>query len=94
MATPATRAQVLSLYRDFQRYGRKLTQYNFREYAIRRSRDAFHEHASETDPEKIKALIQKAEKELQIVRRQAVISTLYTTGEKLVVEKPIPARKA
>lgn len=87
MATPATRTQVLSLYRDFLRYGNKLSAYNFREYAIRRSRDGFRAHANEAEPSKIQALIEKAQRDLEVVKRQAVISQLYTRNEKLVVEQ-------
>ncbi|KAI7876942.1 hypothetical protein K492DRAFT_172085 [Lichtheimia hyalospora FSU 10163] len=94
MATPATRTQVLSLYRNFLRYGNKFSSYNFRDYAVRRSRDAFRANANEADPEKIAAMISKAEKELEIVKRQALISTLYTTGEKLVVETTVKPRAA
>ncbi|KAF7726202.1 hypothetical protein EC973_009000 [Apophysomyces ossiformis] len=87
MSTPATRAQVLALYRQFFRHGNKFASYNFRDYALRRSRDAFRANAAETDPAKIAACIEKAQKELDILKRQASISTLYTRGEKLVIEK-------
>ncbi|KAG0015194.1 hypothetical protein BGZ80_009994 [Entomortierella chlamydospora] len=59
--------------------------YNFRDYAIRRTRDAFHAAKNETDPEKIEALIHKAQQQLEVVKRQALISQLYS-GEKLVLE--------
>jgi hypothetical protein len=89
MSTPtATSQKVLSLYRNFIRYGNKYSSYNFREYTIRRSRDAFRQHMNETQPEKISQFIQKAEQELQVVKRQAAISQMYTTGEHLVVEAP------
>ncbi|KAI8144067.1 hypothetical protein BJV82DRAFT_513682 [Fennellomyces sp. T-0311] len=94
MATPATRAQVLSLYRDFIRYGSKLSSYNFRAYAVRRSRDAFRAHADESDPTKIASLIDKAKQDLEVVKRQAIISSLYSSGEKLVIEKPVAPRTA
>ncbi|KAI8376359.1 uncharacterized protein BYT42DRAFT_498190 [Radiomyces spectabilis] len=84
----AARTHVLSLYRNFLRYGNKFASYNFRDYAIRRSRDAFRAHQNETNPDKINQLIQKAETELQVVKRQATISQLYTRGDRLVVEKP------
>ncbi|KAI9310084.1 hypothetical protein BX666DRAFT_1870976 [Dichotomocladium elegans] len=86
MATPATHAHVLSLYRSFLRSGKQFASYNFREYTLRRSRDAFRAHASETDPEKIAALIDKATKDLEVVKRQALISILYSSGDKLVIE--------
>lgn len=48
--------------------------YNFREYAKRRTRDAFREHRGEEDPRKVQELIQKGLKELQMmkVRRQSL----------------------
>ncbi|KAF9425548.1 LYR motif-containing protein 4 [Podila epigama] len=85
MATPATRSQVLALYRSLLHHSSKFAAYNFRDYAVRRTRDAFHAAKNEQDPTKIQALIADAEKQLQIVKRQSLISQLYS-GEKLVVE--------
>lgn len=87
MATP-TSAKVLSLYRNFIRHGNKFAAYNFRDYTLRRSRDAFRANMNETAPEKIAAFIEKAENELLVVKRQAAISQMYTKGEHLVVETP------
>ncbi|KAI8091488.1 uncharacterized protein B0P05DRAFT_267573 [Gilbertella persicaria] len=83
-------SQVLSLYRDFIRHGKKFAAYNFRDYTIRRSRDAFRANMNETSPEKIAAFIAKAQEELAVVKRQAAISQMYTKGEHLVVEVPLP----
>ncbi|KAI9497278.1 hypothetical protein BDB00DRAFT_757125 [Zychaea mexicana] len=94
MATPASRTQVLSLYRDFIRYGNKLSSYNFRSYAVRRSRDAFRAHADESDATKIASLINRGKQDLEVVKRQAIISTLYSSGQKLVIEKPVAPRSA
>ncbi|CAO0800436.1 unnamed protein product [Mucor circinelloides] len=88
MATQATSQKVLSLYRNFLRHGNKFSSYNFRDYTIRRSRDAFRANMTETSPEKIATFITKAEQELAVVKRQAAISQMYTTGEHLVVEAP------
>ncbi|KAI7905796.1 uncharacterized protein BX663DRAFT_500932 [Cokeromyces recurvatus] len=84
----STSTKVLSLYRNFIRYGHKFASYNFRDYANRRSRDAFRDNMKETSPEKIAAFIEKAENELAILKRQATISQMYTKGEHLVVEVP------
>ncbi|KAI9305346.1 hypothetical protein BJ944DRAFT_265363 [Cunninghamella echinulata] len=86
------RTHVLSLYRDFLRHGNKFASYNFKTYTIRRSRDAFRAHQNETDPSVISQLISKAEHDLNVVKRQAAISNLYTSGEHLVVEKNIKPR--
>jgi hypothetical protein len=88
MATTASSTKVLSLYRNFIRHGHKFSSYNFKDYTIRRSRDAFRANMTETSPEKIAACIAKAEEELAVVKRQAAISQMYTKGEHLVVESP------
>ncbi|KAL0091087.1 NADH dehydrogenase 1 alpha subcomplex subunit 6 NDUFA6 [Phycomyces blakesleeanus] len=80
-------AHVLSLYRNFIRFGNRFQSYNFKDYTIRRARDAFHENKLETDPSKITQFIRKAEHDLEVVKRQAAISTLYATGDRLVIEK-------
>ncbi|ORX63010.1 hypothetical protein DM01DRAFT_1314752 [Hesseltinella vesiculosa] len=82
----ADRAHVLSLYRNLLRHGNKFASYNFRKYAVRRSRDAFRQHQQEADPAVVSQLIKKAEHDLNVVRRQAAISQLYTTGDHLVLE--------
>ncbi|KAI8353649.1 hypothetical protein EDC96DRAFT_517166 [Choanephora cucurbitarum] len=87
----ASSQQVLSLYRDFIRYGKKFAAYNFRDYTLRRSRDAFRANMNETSPEKIEFFIEKAKRELDVVKRQAIISQMYTKGDHLVVE--VPRRK-
>ncbi|OAA70584.1 hypothetical protein ISF_02558 [Cordyceps fumosorosea ARSEF 2679] len=48
--------------------GEQFTAYNFREYAKRRTRDAFHEHKAEKDSRKVQELIQKGLKELQAMK--------------------------
>ncbi|KAI8997822.1 hypothetical protein BDB01DRAFT_58719 [Pilobolus umbonatus] len=83
-----TSHKVLSLYRNFIRHGNRFATYNFRDYALRRSRDAFRANMSETSPEKISSFIAKAEHDLAIVKRQAAISQMYATGQPLVIETP------
>ena len=41
-----------------------------RTYAIRRTQDGFQQGKTETDPQKIESLIQKAEESLQLLQRQ------------------------
>ncbi|OAG37260.1 hypothetical protein AYO21_08559 [Fonsecaea monophora] len=76
---------VRSLYRSLLREGNKFANYNFRMYARRRTRDAFHEHQHERDPRRIQELVQKGLKELQMLKRQTVISQFYQL-DRLVVE--------
>lgn len=80
-----SRSAVLSLYRSLLKAGSQFSQYGFREYARRRTRDAFREHKSETDPQKMQELVSRGVNELQMVRRQTVISQMYNI-DKLVVE--------
>ncbi|KAF9977164.1 hypothetical protein BGZ73_006835 [Actinomortierella ambigua] len=83
--TMSSRAKVLSLYRDLLHCSSRFASYNFRDYAIRRTKDAFRAAKNEADQARIEALIAKAEKELNVVKRQSVISQLYG-GNKLVIE--------
>jgi len=84
----ATRSEVLSLYKELMRTGKQFGSYNFREYAKRRVRDAFKEHKSESDSEKIKQFISKAQENLAIMRRQVSLGQMYQQ-QKLVIEKKL-----
>lgn len=86
------RSQALALYRDLLRHGNKFSNYNFRAYALRRSKDAFRNHQNEADPSTIGQLLKQGEQELQVVKRQAAISNLYSTGDRLVVENSVKPR--
>ncbi|XP_020628663.1 LYR motif-containing protein 4-like [Orbicella faveolata] len=82
----ATGREVLHLYRQMLRVGKSFTSYNYRMYATRRIKDAFRENKDISDPEKIKALVQKAEGSLEIMKRQVSLGQMYR-HEKLVIEK-------
>ncbi|KAI8790553.1 LYR motif-containing protein 4 [Biomphalaria glabrata] len=84
MAAP-TRTTVLTLYKQILREGKKVTDYNFRMYALRRTRDAFKENKNVTDLEQMQLLTQKAIKNLEMLKRQATVSQLYGSS-KLVIE--------
>ncbi|KAI1362419.1 hypothetical protein F5Y08DRAFT_312057 [Xylaria arbuscula] len=77
--------QARSLYRQLLRTGSEFQAYNFREYAKRRTRDAFRENKGVEDPRQIQDLIQKGLKELQAMQRQTVVSKFYQI-DRLVVE--------
>ncbi|KAF2467243.1 uncharacterized protein BDR25DRAFT_317001 [Lindgomyces ingoldianus] len=72
-------------YRSLLRQSRQFAAYNFREYAKRRTRDAFREHEKETEERRIQELMQKGLKELQMLKRQTVVSQFYQL-DRLVVE--------
>jgi Tfp pilus assembly PilM family ATPase len=76
---------ALTLYKNLLRYSSRLASYNFRQYAIRRTRDAFIANRSLSDPQQIQQEIEKGIKELQVLKRQAAISQMYK-GDPLVVE--------
>ncbi|XP_066290481.1 LYR motif-containing protein 4-like [Branchiostoma lanceolatum] len=82
----STRSVVLSLYKKILRESKTFSSYNFRMYALRRTRDGFRANKDVTDPAKIQELIKQAEESLQVIKRQVVIGQLYST-EKLVIEK-------
>ncbi|KAK5654399.1 hypothetical protein OQA88_7309 [Cercophora sp. LCS_1] len=83
--------KVLSLYRQLLRQGNQFAAYNFREYAKRRTRDAFRENQSVEDPRRVQELIQSGLKELQMLKRQTVISQFYQQ-DRLVVEGGISGK--
>ncbi|KAL1987736.1 hypothetical protein VTN96DRAFT_2576 [Rasamsonia emersonii] len=80
-----TAFQVRSLFRSLLRQSSQFSHYNFREYARRRTRDAFREHQKETEERKIQELIQEGLKNLRMMKRQTAISQFYQL-DKLVVE--------
>ncbi|KAJ9130428.1 hypothetical protein NKR19_g9893 [Coniochaeta hoffmannii] len=84
--------QVRSLYRQLLRQGDQFAAYNFREYAKRRTRDAFRENKDITDPRRIQELIQEGLRNLQILKRQTVISQFYEL-DRLVVEGGISGKQ-
>ncbi|KAG9230940.1 hypothetical protein BJ875DRAFT_518499 [Amylocarpus encephaloides] len=77
--------QVRSLYRQLLRQGEQFAAYNFREYALRRTRDAFREHKNVRDEREIQELVQNGIKELQSLKRQTVVSQFFQL-DRLVVE--------
>ncbi|KAK9467928.1 hypothetical protein V1512DRAFT_260378 [Lipomyces arxii] len=77
--------EILSLYRSLLRNAKNFEAYNFREYAIRRTKDAFRQHMSETDPEIISSYLLEAHQQLALLQRQTVISQMYKF-DKVVIE--------
>jgi hypothetical protein len=55
-------------YRQLLRQGNQFAAYNFREYAKRRTRDAFRENRAVGDPRKVQELVQNGLKELQLLK--------------------------
>jgi hypothetical protein len=68
------------------RESQKFSSYNYRLYALRRIRDGFRASKLLTDSTKISEALQKAEENLEVIKRQVVVGRLYA-AEKLVIEK-------
>ncbi|TDZ21290.1 LYR motif-containing protein 4 [Colletotrichum sidae] len=77
--------QVRSLYRQMLKQGDQFAAYNFREYAKRRTRDAFRDNKNVDDPRRVQELIQKGLDELMVMKRQTVVSQFFQF-DRLVVE--------
>ncbi|EGC29825.1 hypothetical protein DICPUDRAFT_42342 [Dictyostelium purpureum] len=75
---------VLHLYRSFLRASNKFSSYNFREYALRRVATGFRENKNKNESE-TKDLIKESMKDLEMVKRQSLINSMYSKN-KLVVE--------
>ncbi|KAL9526656.1 LYR motif-containing protein [Sphaerulina musiva] len=85
MSTNQSAVQVRSLYRQLLRQSKQFALYNFREYATRRTRDGFRDNMTVTDAGKVHELMEKGQKELQMLKRQTVVSQFFQL-DKLVVE--------
>mmetsp|Transcript_16309 Transcript_16309/g.32623 ORF Transcript_16309/g.32623 Transcript_16309/m.32623 type:complete len:89 (-) Transcript_16309:174-440(-) len=78
--------EAVQLYRSLLRSSKLFSQYNFREYFLRRTREEFRAHRGESDAAKIAELIGRGKEELQVIHRQATLSTLFRENQKHVVE--------
>ncbi|XP_017370135.1 LYR motif-containing protein 4 isoform X1 [Cebus imitator] len=74
----SSRAQVLDLYRAMLRESKRFSAYNYRTYAVRRIRDGFRENKNVKDPVEIQTLVNKAKRDLGIIRRQVRCFTHVT----------------
>ncbi|XP_074604273.1 LYR motif-containing protein bcn92 [Brevipalpus obovatus] len=84
MASSNSSSKVLLLYRQLLLESKKFPDYNFREYALRRIRDTFRENRQESDPDKIAKLLEKAESNLNLIKRQVVINQMYKANPKII----------
>ena len=73
----ASRSKILGLYKQMMKESKKFSNYNFREYAIRRVRDGFKEGKVETEPTRVSELVKFAEDQLAVITRQATVGQLY-----------------
>lgn len=89
--TAPTRRQVLSLYKEFIKNANQFNNYNFREYFLSKTRTTFRKNMNQQDPKVLMNLFKEAKNDLGVLKRQSVISQMYTF-DRLVVE-PLQGRK-
>ncbi|CAG9820862.1 unnamed protein product [Phaedon cochleariae] len=80
-----SRINILNLYKTMLKESKKIPSYNFRKYALRRVHDGFKENKGLRDPDIISEKITECQRNLEIIKRQAIIGHLYN-AEKLVIE--------
>ena len=74
-AADASPFTIRSLYRSLLRQSSQFANYNFREYARRRTKDAFRENKEVKDERQRQELVQKGLRELQVLKvRLSIIS--------------------
>ncbi|EFX87649.1 hypothetical protein DAPPUDRAFT_306461 [Daphnia pulex] len=83
-----TRMEILKLYKQLLRESSKFSSYNFRQYALMRVRDAFHENKNLTDATAVKKQVAEGYKNLAIIKRQVIIGDMFEP-QRLVIEKQI-----
>uniref|UniRef100_A0A669DCI8 Complex 1 LYR protein domain-containing protein n=1 Tax=Oreochromis niloticus TaxID=8128 RepID=A0A669DCI8_ORENI len=66
----AARSQVMSLYRTMLRESAKFPSYNYRNYALRRVRDAFKANRNVEDPKAVERLMEEGRQTLALIQRQ------------------------
>ncbi|KAK1651374.1 hypothetical protein QYE76_069179 [Lolium multiflorum] len=88
-AAAPSKAQVLSLFRAFLRTGRKFSDYNIREYTVRRAADAFRDNRALADAPAAAAAFADGKQQLEVAKRQVLVYSLYAPKAKSVVEMKI-----
>jgi len=89
----ATRGQVLQLYKTMLREAGKFPDFNFRSYALRRVRDGFKSGKSLEQSDAITTHVLEAERNLQVIKRQATLGSLFDIQQPLSIEIAQAAKK-
>lgn len=58
------------------------------EYALQRAKHEFHKNKSVSDPAVVSSLIQKAQINLDIVKRQVLVGQMYAEGHLIIETSP------
>lgn len=82
-----SRTEVFKLYREFLRQSKKVSDYNIRYYALRRSKEGFRDARNQAVEESNKSFAQGF-KELEVLKRHVVISSLYVEPTSVMVNQP------
>ncbi|BDA40397.1 probable LYR motif-containing protein 4 [Coccomyxa sp. Obi] len=77
------------MYRTFLKHGAKFPNYNIREYVRRKAREGFRAHKGETDAQKLSELLQDAKQELEVVKRQSLVYSMYARKQKSIMDIPL-----
>lgn len=75
-----TWSSTVLLYRHMLTESKKFPNYMFRTYALRRIRDAFRENQNVSDAASIDKLLIEANQNLQLIKRQAHIGSMYKSS--------------
>ena len=79
--TAPSKATSLALYRSLLRAAQGFSNYNFREYAMRRVREDMRASQGLIETEDIMRAQREGQQHLALVRRQATISSLFPQGK-------------
>lgn len=83
---PVGQKDVLKLYRALLRHSGRFADYNFREYALRRTREGFRAAQHEADPAVVKQAYYDGLNNLHVIKRQAAISQMFA-NDPVVIEQ-------
>lgn len=83
-----SRSKALSLYKQLIKESKKFSSYNYRHYALRKTRHEFKENKEISDPQKIQELFKKAQDNLEIIQRQVLIGQMYDGGHLVIENEP------
>eukprot|EP00615_Pteridomonas_danica_P015515 CAMPEP_0114401528 /NCGR_PEP_ID=MMETSP0102-20121206/17288_1 /TAXON_ID=38822 ORGANISM="Pteridomonas danica, Strain PT" /NCGR_SAMPLE_ID=MMETSP0102 /ASSEMBLY_ACC=CAM_ASM_000212 /LENGTH=90 /DNA_ID=CAMNT_0001564597 /DNA_START=12 /DNA_END=284 /DNA_ORIENTATION=+ len=82
---PALATSFTALYRNLLRESKKIMDFNFRNYALRRTRDGFIAQKN-ASPTTIDQRYQEAVEALNLVKRQSIVSQLYHSPNPFVMD--------
>ena len=80
MATKESKKTALSLYKQLLRLSTQFVTYNYRAYAWRHTKYTFRENRDITSNEDIESCLNKAQNELDALRRQVIVDRMYATN--------------